>query len=164
NYRLLSCFAIIILRQLRLAKPFVILTQDPDYKVMFPGESVSFSCHINVSSGWEYVWHKGGSVLGISENKYLVNSVGKGNSGLYTCKAKRGTTQVFFTDSSQVNLEVKGKFLLSPQKYICSMHALKFNVFIFHLCQARFLFYFSALCLQRKSHTYKTKRGQTDIG
>ncbi|XP_029361564.1 titin [Echeneis naucrates] len=90
-------------------KPSVILTQDPDYKVMFPGESVSFSCHINVSSGWEYVWHKGGSVLGISENKYLVNSVGKGNSGLYTCKAKRGTTQVFFTDSSQVNLEVKEK-------------------------------------------------------
>ncbi|XP_071332393.1 cell adhesion molecule CEACAM5 isoform X2 [Trachinotus anak] len=91
-------------------KPSVVLTQDPKYKVMFPGESVSFSCHINVSSGWEFLWYKDVDELGVSENMYLVNSIGTANRGSYKCKAKRGRNKAFISDSSEViHLEVEEK-------------------------------------------------------
>uniref|UniRef100_A0A3Q1FKB8 Titin-like n=1 Tax=Acanthochromis polyacanthus TaxID=80966 RepID=A0A3Q1FKB8_9TELE len=91
-------------------KPDVILTQDPEYKVMFPGESVSFSCHINVSSGWEYLWFKDGSPLVGSESKYPINPVGATSGGSYTCRVKRGSNRNFTTDSSQaLHLEVDEK-------------------------------------------------------
>nr|XP_033485460.1 titin isoform X2 [Epinephelus lanceolatus] len=90
-------------------KPRLVLTQDPDYKVMFPGESVSFTCHINVSSGWEYLWFKDGSLLTVPGNKYSISSVGSTNSGLYTCQVKRGTDRVFFTEGIQpIRLQVEG--------------------------------------------------------
>ncbi|AWP09726.1 putative titin-like [Scophthalmus maximus] len=91
-------------------KPNVVLTQDPGYKVMFPGESVSYSCHLNVSSGWEYLYYKDRDQLGVSGITYSINSVGTANRGSYTCQAKRGKTQVFFSSLSQVmHLEVKEK-------------------------------------------------------
>ncbi|KAI3357704.1 hypothetical protein L3Q82_016109, partial [Scortum barcoo] len=90
-------------------KPSVTLTQNPDYKVMFPGESVDFSCHISESSGWMYSWYKDNKDLGVSEDMLKVSSVGTANSGTYTCLAKRGTVQVFRAGSSQgLGLEVKG--------------------------------------------------------
>ncbi|XP_034732659.1 hemicentin-1-like [Etheostoma cragini] len=90
-------------------KPTVILTQYPEYKVMFPGETVSFSCHINVSTGWEYLWYKDSTPLSKSANKYPISSVGTTNKGLYTCTAKRGSDKEFFPVSSQpVHLEVEG--------------------------------------------------------
>lgn len=86
--------------------------QDPDYKVMFPGESVSFSCHINVSSGWEYLWYKDGVSLDVSGNRTTISPVGIANQGPYKCQAKRGTTEKFLTDTSRVlHLTVQGKFL-----------------------------------------------------
>lgn len=101
------------------------LTQDPEYSVMFPGESVSFSCHISISSGWEYVWYKNNMEVSASEKMYSVNSVGKDHSGSYTCKAKRGKNPAFETDSSQaIQLEVKGKFLsTSPKIFLVCVSA-----------------------------------------
>lgn len=88
---------------------------------MFPGESVSFSCHINISSGWEYLWLRGNAELGVSENIYSINSLVTDNSGSYTCKAKRGRNP-FETDSSQaIQLEVQGKFMLTSPKMIYNM-------------------------------------------
>ncbi|XP_029291378.1 hemicentin-1 [Cottoperca gobio] len=88
-------------------KPEVILTQDPEYNVMFPGESVSFSCHINVSIGWEYLWYQDGNPLTASGNKYAISSVGTTNMGSYKCEAKRGSEQNFLTIVSQdIRLEV----------------------------------------------------------
>lgn len=91
-------------------KPRVIVTQDPDYRVMFPGESVSFSCHINVSSGWEYLWYQDSKSLGASGNRLTISLNGAANQGSYKCQAKRGTNQKFVTDNSQaVHLKVDGK-------------------------------------------------------
>nr|XP_019951972.1 PREDICTED: immunoglobulin superfamily member 1-like [Paralichthys olivaceus] len=84
----------------------VVLTQDPEYKVMFPGESVSFSCHINVSSGWEYVYYKDNSELSHAR----INSIGASDGGSYTCQGKRGKNPVFSSNPSQaILLDVKEK-------------------------------------------------------
>ncbi|XP_056278742.1 titin-like isoform X2 [Pseudoliparis swirei] len=91
-------------------KPGITLTQDPEYKVMFPGESVSFSCHVNDSFGWTYKWYKDKNQLIASGSKYSLNSVNTSNRGAYACQAKRGMGQAFLTDFSQtLRLEVEGK-------------------------------------------------------
>ncbi|KAM7404777.1 hypothetical protein PAMP_012091 [Pampus punctatissimus] len=75
---------------------------------MFTGEQVSFTCGITVSSGWEYEWYKDSTLLVETSNKYLISPVGQTDSGSYTCKAKRGSDKLFYTDSSQVkHLEFK---------------------------------------------------------
>ncbi|XP_031698576.1 hemicentin-1-like [Anarrhichthys ocellatus] len=90
-------------------KPRVTLTQDPKYSVMFPGESVAFSCHVNVSFGWKYMWYKDGGQSIASGNNYSLNSVETTNRGSYACRAERGSDPSFLTDSSQaIRLEVEG--------------------------------------------------------
>ncbi|KAL6119610.1 fcrl5 [Pungitius sinensis] len=90
-------------------KPSVTLTKDREYNVMFPGESVSFHCHIGVSSGWKYKWFKDGVPFNAPGNTYSLNTVGTANSGSYSCQAERGVDKLFFNSSSQaIRLEVKG--------------------------------------------------------
>ncbi|KAI9530687.1 hypothetical protein NQZ68_000177 [Dissostichus eleginoides] len=90
-------------------KPTVLLQQDPEYSVMFPGESVSFSCHIDVSTGWEYLFYQDRKPLNASGNKYPISSVDITHLGSYTCEAKRGSGQNYFTIISEaIGLEVEG--------------------------------------------------------
>ncbi|XP_068180932.1 obscurin-like protein 1 isoform X2 [Antennarius striatus] len=90
------------------SKPTVTLNQDPDFEVMFLGESLSFSCHINISSGWEYLWYKDEVELNISQNKHMITSVGTANQGSYKCQARRGTNQSpYFATSRTKQLEVQ---------------------------------------------------------
>ncbi|KAK5923718.1 hypothetical protein CgunFtcFv8_000663 [Champsocephalus gunnari] len=89
-------------------KPTVLLQQDPEYNVMFPGESVSFSCHINVSTGWEYLFYQDRKPLNASGNKYPISSVDITHLGSYKCEAKRGSGQNYFTIVSEaIGLEVE---------------------------------------------------------
>lgn len=95
-------------------KPTVRLTQNPDYKVMYPGEQVSFSCHINVSSGWEYEWYKDGIKRSESESTLSLDLSEATDSGSYSCRAKRGSRPDFITDSTpSIRLDVKGELLLT---------------------------------------------------
>ncbi|XP_031700313.1 titin [Anarrhichthys ocellatus] len=89
-------------------KPRVTLMQDPTHNVMHTEDSVSFSCHVNVSSGWEYLWLKDGSLLTETGNNHTIKSVARTNTGSYQCKAKRGRDTVFSSDQSQaVRLDVE---------------------------------------------------------
>ncbi|XP_010764984.1 carcinoembryonic antigen-related cell adhesion molecule 5 [Notothenia coriiceps] len=86
-------------------KPRVTLMQNPKHNVMYTGDAVTFSCHVNVSSGWEYLWHKDGRPL--SEYNHNISSVVTTNTS-YQCQVKRGTNTAFHSDRSQaVGLEVK---------------------------------------------------------
>ncbi|XP_068454176.1 hemicentin-2 [Clinocottus analis] len=90
-------------------KPQITLTRDPAYEVMFRGESVSFSCHINESFGWTYIWSKDNAPLLASKSKYSLNSIEPANQGVYACQAKRGSDPAFLTDRSQaIRLKVQG--------------------------------------------------------
>lgn len=105
-------------------KPRVTLTQYPEYTVMFPEESVFFSCHIIVSSGWEYQWYKDGAQLSQYGNSHNISFVGTKDTGSYTCQVKRGRDMVFKSDHSQaVRLKVEGTFFCPPI-HVCSQSAL----------------------------------------
>ncbi|XP_005755953.1 uncharacterized protein LOC102194249 [Pundamilia nyererei] len=69
---------------------------------MHSEDSVSFNCHVNVSSGWTY-WFvlPDGSELDLSVSKHNITSVATKDSGSYKCKVSRGTERVF--DSSYSN-------------------------------------------------------------
>uniref|UniRef100_A0A3Q3LP34 Immunoglobulin superfamily member 1-like n=1 Tax=Mastacembelus armatus TaxID=205130 RepID=A0A3Q3LP34_9TELE len=89
-------------------KPTASLTRDPDYTMMFLGEPVTFRCHVNVSSGWEYLWYKDNNQLNLPDNIYQISSVELKHSGTYRCQAKRGSRQAFQTDSSRtMDLQVQ---------------------------------------------------------
>uniref|UniRef100_A0A3Q3WQH2 Ig-like domain-containing protein n=1 Tax=Mola mola TaxID=94237 RepID=A0A3Q3WQH2_MOLML len=80
----------------------------PSNSVMHTGDSVSFSCHINVSSGWEFLWYKDGTQLVESGNNHTILSVLTRNTGSYSCQTRRGRNVVFLSPQSQaVKLDVK---------------------------------------------------------
>lgn len=92
--------------------PKVTLTKDLEYNVIFPGESVVFSCQINDSYGWEYLWHKDMKSLSHADKRLTISPRDSSDQGLYECQAKRGTEQSFITGKSQtVNIIVEGQFM-----------------------------------------------------
>ncbi|XP_049611138.1 B-cell receptor CD22 isoform X2 [Syngnathus scovelli] len=90
-------------------KPVVKIRQDPDYPVMHTGDFVSYNCHINQSSGWEYVWYQDDTRLSVSGNNYTIQSALKTNSGSYKCEAIRGKSpRIFKTEQSQaLRIQIK---------------------------------------------------------
>lgn len=72
---------------------------------------MSFNCHVNVSSGWTYLWYKDGSKLDLSGSKYNITSVATKDSGSYKCNVSRGTERVFYSSySNKIKLNVEGTF------------------------------------------------------
>uniref|UniRef100_A0A3P8S437 Ig-like domain-containing protein n=1 Tax=Amphiprion percula TaxID=161767 RepID=A0A3P8S437_AMPPE len=88
-------------------KPRVTLMQNPEHSLMHTEDKVSFSCHINVSSGWEFLWYKNNIKLQVSGVNHNISSVTRANAGLYKCKAERGTKMVFNTASQTLKLDVE---------------------------------------------------------
>ncbi|XP_077585900.1 hemicentin-1 [Stigmatopora nigra] len=83
-------------------KPTIKLEQEPEHMVLHTGDTVSYSCHINVSFGWEYMWFKDDTQLSESGKNYKISSVVKTNTGSYKCQAvRRQTTTIFKTEQSQ---------------------------------------------------------------
>lgn len=98
-------------------KPTVQLIQYPDHTLMHTEDSVSFLCHINVSTGWEFLWYKDGSPVTVSGNNLTISSVLLKNAGSYKCRTKRGTGPTFFLDPSPtISLRVEGKLSLKLTK------------------------------------------------
>lgn len=102
--------------QLPDMKPRVTLTRTPEYDLMHTEDSVSFICHINVSTGWEYQWYKDDRGIA-SEDNHTISSVTPSDSGLYKCQVKRG--KAFESDKSPaLELKVKGQFLFTSYLHI----------------------------------------------
>lgn len=68
-------------------------------------------CHINVSSGWTYMWFQEGKSIDHSLNKLTIDPIETTHQGSYECKAKRGINYVFSADSEAVQLTVDGIYL-----------------------------------------------------
>lgn len=79
---------------------------------MYVGESVTFRCDVDVSSGWEYLWFKDGTQLITSDpskSSYTISSPAPSDGGTYTCKGKRGQHEFLANDSGTVSLNIIGK-------------------------------------------------------
>ncbi|KAL1020477.1 hypothetical protein UPYG_G00000540 [Umbra pygmaea] len=93
-------------------QPVAFLLQDGGLRVMYVGEKVSFSCGVNESSGWQYVWYKDSQRTQLpnpasSQTTYTISSAGLKDSGTYWCRATRGKTPFYSEYSKAVLLEVK---------------------------------------------------------
>lgn len=80
----------------------------PDHDEIYTEDLISFSCHVNISSGWKFQWFKENLPLAESASNHTVTSVVTGNSGLYKCKVKRGSSILFESVSPWAKLDVKG--------------------------------------------------------
>lgn len=91
------------------AKPTVTILKIPDHDEIYTNISVSFTCHINIFSGWEFLWFKDGHKLAETASNHTITSVWPGHSGSYQCQVKRGDTMVFESTRSQsAKLHVHG--------------------------------------------------------
>lgn len=83
---------------------------------MFPGETVTFTCRVDIASGWEFLWyHNENEIAASNTDTYMIKAITLSNSGQYHCKAKRGP---FYTEKSDpMSLQVSGKhtFVLCHQ-------------------------------------------------
>lgn len=74
------------------------LSKKPGLNPMYVGETVTFTCKVNVSSGWEYKWYKDGKVL--TPTKETINiHLDLSDGGNYSCDAIRG--ELTTTDHSE---------------------------------------------------------------
>ena len=100
-------------------KPQARVTQTPSLTEIYIGEPVSFSCMVDKSSGWEYMWYRDGIEFNTSST-YTITSPKPYDSGQYWCRAKRGRDP-FYTEKSETKvLQLSGKhnvFLTQPWRY-----------------------------------------------
>lgn len=81
---------------------------------MHTGDQISFQCHINISSGWEFLWYKDSSLFKESTSEHNILSVSTKDSGSYSCQTKRGTEPAFHSNQSlAVRLNIHGKMLFT---------------------------------------------------
>lgn len=86
------------------------LIQTPKDTLMHTGDSVSFLCHINVSSGWNFKWYKDRRPLSVSGDSYNISFAVTSNSGSYQCQVSRKGTSDFHSDqTSALELQIKGQ-------------------------------------------------------
>uniref|UniRef100_A0AAQ4Q223 Ig-like domain-containing protein n=1 Tax=Gasterosteus aculeatus aculeatus TaxID=481459 RepID=A0AAQ4Q223_GASAC len=99
------CYFLIMLSIL-----FVIQLQSllsSNFDKMFPGESVTFTCKVDVSDGWLYLWyHDGTEVQPSSVGTYTIASIDHTHSGKYHCKAKRANGPFYTEESDTTALHV----------------------------------------------------------
>ncbi|XP_015823441.3 Fc receptor-like protein 5 [Nothobranchius furzeri] len=89
-------------------KPMPAVTQSSNFDPMYPGENITFTCSVDKSSGWEYVWyHDGEEIQSSSRNTYIISAIAQSSKGDYHCKAKRMGKELFYTDASKtISLQV----------------------------------------------------------
>ncbi|MEQ2246816.1 hypothetical protein ILYODFUR_003118 [Ilyodon furcidens] len=112
-------------------KPMPVLTKSPSFPMMYPGESINFTCTAAVFSGWEYEWyHNGNKALFPSSSTNSIGNLSHDNSGEYRCMAKRGSLRT--DQSGSVSLQVSNPpkpilKLLSPWQNVFENEILKFS-------------------------------------
>uniref|UniRef100_A0A3P9ILQ2 Ig-like domain-containing protein n=1 Tax=Oryzias latipes TaxID=8090 RepID=A0A3P9ILQ2_ORYLA len=86
------------------APPNVILLQSPEYSLMHTGDSVSFRCDVNISSGWKFLWFKDGDKFE-KDDHHNISSAQVKDTGIYTCQAERDSFRL--EKSQNMHIEVK---------------------------------------------------------
>lgn len=87
------------------ALPNVTLLQSPEHSLLHSGDSVSFSCNVDISSGWEFLWYKNGAQIN-KGNQHNISSAQVKDEGSYACRAERES--FLLGKSEDMKIEVKG--------------------------------------------------------
>lgn len=87
----MNCFSVLE----KIPKPT--LSKKPDLNTTYVGETVNFTCKVDVSSGWEYHLYKDKNLLAPSSPRHEIR-FGAAEEGQYWCRATRG---VISTDDSE---------------------------------------------------------------
>lgn len=88
--------------------PKLTLSRSPDFDRFYPEESISFTCNVDVISGWKYQWYKdGGKISDSSSNTHTIASLKPSDKGQYHCKVQRGKGPLY--ESNKKSVEVAGK-------------------------------------------------------
>uniref|UniRef100_A0A3Q2CWJ9 Basement membrane-specific heparan sulfate proteoglycan core protein-like n=1 Tax=Cyprinodon variegatus TaxID=28743 RepID=A0A3Q2CWJ9_CYPVA len=84
------------------SKPTVTLLQNPDDKLLHTGDAISFTCHVNVSSGWKYSWYKDNNIISPTRITHNISSASTSETGSYECQVGRGEeTPLFYSEKSR---------------------------------------------------------------
>ncbi|XP_038143267.1 hemicentin-1 [Cyprinodon tularosa] len=84
------------------SKPTVTLLQNPDDKLLHTGDAISFTCHVNVSSGWKYSWYKDNNIISPTGITHNISSASTSETGSYECQVGRGEeTPLFYSEKSR---------------------------------------------------------------
>ncbi|MEQ2287244.1 hypothetical protein AMECASPLE_010418 [Ameca splendens] len=67
---------------------------------MHTSDYISFTCHVNVSTGWKYVWYKDKNPIDTSGIVHNISSAKTSQSGSYQCQVKRGAKTTFWSEKS----------------------------------------------------------------
>uniref|UniRef100_A0A3P9K9Y4 Ig-like domain-containing protein n=1 Tax=Oryzias latipes TaxID=8090 RepID=A0A3P9K9Y4_ORYLA len=86
------------------APPNVTLLQSPEHSLMHTGDSVSFRCDVNISSGWKFLWFKDGDKFE-KDDHHNISSAQVKDTGIYTCQAERDSFRL--QKSQNMQIEVK---------------------------------------------------------
>ncbi|CAL8366998.1 unnamed protein product [Lota lota] len=91
-------------------KPTPELTQDPGYRKVYAEESLTFSCKVNASSGWEFHWLRGQAKLPKQGATHAIPSAAPVDAGAHRCRATRGQNPPFVTeDSNTLSIDVEAR-------------------------------------------------------
>lgn len=104
-------FKILLLFRLFLGnQPKPLMTQVPDVKMVYTGESVSFECKVQLSSGWRYQWSKDGKQLpNNNSSRFNIRHATSLNNGTYECSAMRDKTMYNTSHSDGRTIHVSGE-------------------------------------------------------
>lgn len=98
------------------------MTQDPNDKKVYAGETLSFECKVEISSGWEYHWYKDNTTLQVSGSSFKISSASSSNNGNYMCMAKRDKSMYHTEHSDGQNLQISGE----PMEMILYWHVVMY--------------------------------------
>lgn len=95
--------------------PTPTVSKSPAFNPMYVGETVTFTCSVLVSSGWQYHWYKDGAPLPSLTGSTISLLLGQSDGGRFSCEARRNQSTVT-SRSSEINLVVHGGF--QPNDYL----------------------------------------------
>lgn len=78
--------------------------------MIFLGESVTLTCKVYSSSGWDFLWyHNSETEISAPNGVYTINVINHSPSGAYHCRAMRGKGPYYTEKSETITLQVSGK-------------------------------------------------------
>lgn len=105
------------------------LTRHPKFEVMYRGESVTFTCTVDLSYQWNFQWFHNGIEIPGSNSTYTIAVLDHPSSGEYHCRANRSVEPFSTEQSDPLTLKVSGKPNI---RYIwwCCQHIWNFQALV----------------------------------